>query len=166
MQDLYSIDIGALTPPSLLDICADYVRTNLDTVLEMTTFKGVPQDIIDHVVFKRDLEGRLRGKCKLCRPGRCCVYRMQKMEPCPQDKQDPARANVFGCVCGHSTFHHEVVEESSTLLAGFIPRCWRGKLLTNIFVCCPYRTLRKEAHWIDIYKGKSALCFLFKVPTS
>ncbi|KAF1778286.1 hypothetical protein GQ600_14725 [Phytophthora cactorum] len=44
----------------------DYVRTNLDAVLETTTFKGVPLDIIDHVVFKRDLEGRLRGKCKLC----------------------------------------------------------------------------------------------------
>ncbi|KAF1776339.1 hypothetical protein GQ600_13592 [Phytophthora cactorum] len=56
----------SLTPPSLLDICADYVRTNLDAVLETTTFKGVPLDIIDHVVFKRDLEGRLRGKCKLC----------------------------------------------------------------------------------------------------
>ncbi|KAF1778276.1 Kelch-type beta propeller [Phytophthora cactorum] len=28
--------------------------------------RGVPLDIIDHVVFKRDLEGRLRGKCKLC----------------------------------------------------------------------------------------------------
>ncbi|KAF1776332.1 Kelch-type beta propeller [Phytophthora cactorum] len=112
LQDLYSIDIGALTPPSLLDICADYVRTNLDAVLETTTFKGVPLDIIDHVVFKRDLEGRLRGKCKLCRPGRCCVYRIQKMEPCPQDKQDQTRANHFGCVCGHSTFHHEVVEES------------------------------------------------------
>ncbi|KUF87605.1 hypothetical protein AM587_10005813 [Phytophthora nicotianae] len=69
-------------------------------------------DIIDHVIFKRDLEGRLRGKCKLCRPGRCCVYRMQKMESCPQDKQDPTRSNHFGCVCGHSTFHHEVVEES------------------------------------------------------
>eukprot|EP00644_Phytophthora_capsici_P000749 jgi/Phyca11/505875/fgenesh2_kg.PHYCAscaffold_16_\ len=39
LQDLYSIDIGALTPPSLLDICADYVRTNLDTMLETTTFK-------------------------------------------------------------------------------------------------------------------------------
>ncbi|KAI9910905.1 hypothetical protein PsorP6_010528 [Peronosclerospora sorghi] len=61
LQDLYSIDIGALRPPSLLDICADYVRTNLDSVLETTTFKGVPHDIIDNVIFKRDLEGQLRG---------------------------------------------------------------------------------------------------------
>ncbi|ETI47587.1 hypothetical protein L916_07974 [Phytophthora nicotianae] len=125
LQDLYSIDIGALTPPSLLDICADYVRTNLDAVLETTTFKGVPMDIIDHVIFKRDLEGRLRGKCKLCRPGRCCVYRMQKMESCPQDKQDPTRSNHFGCVCGHSTFHHEVVEESSTLTVIDLCSWWR-----------------------------------------
>ncbi|GMF31850.1 unnamed protein product [Phytophthora fragariaefolia] len=134
LQDLYSIDIGALTPPSLLDICADYVRTNLDTVLETTTFKGVPQDIIDHVVFKRDLEGRLRGKCKLCRPGRCCVYRMQKMEQCPQDKQDPTRTSVFGCVCGHSTFHHEVVEESSTWRAVFI--YWLLARQTDVFCLC------------------------------
>ncbi|KAG2861164.1 hypothetical protein PC110_g2203 [Phytophthora cactorum] len=131
LQDLYSIDIGALTPPSLLDICADYVRTNLDAVLETTTFKGVPLDIIDHVVFKRDLEGRLRGKCKLCRPGRCCVYRMQKMEPCPQDKQDQTRANHFGCVCGHSTFHHEVVEESK--LYGKKPV---GSTSTKVLMLC------------------------------
>ncbi|OWY99300.1 hypothetical protein PHMEG_00029716 [Phytophthora megakarya] len=132
LQDLYSIDIGALTPPSLLEICADYVRTNLDTVLETTTFKGVPQDIIDHVVFKRDLEGRLRGKCKLCRPGRCCVYRMQKTETCPQqEKQDPSRTNVFGCVCGHSTFHHEVVEESK--LYGKKPI---GSTSTKVLMLC------------------------------
>ncbi|KAI9910659.1 hypothetical protein PsorP6_011213 [Peronosclerospora sorghi] len=120
LQDLYSIDIGALRPPSLLDICADYVRTNLDSVLETTTFKGVPHDIIDHVVFKRDLEGQLRGKCKLCRPGRCCAYRMQEVGACPSDDLKPTRGNAFGCVCGHSTFHHEVVEESSALISSVI----------------------------------------------
>ncbi|TDH73744.1 hypothetical protein CCR75_003836 [Bremia lactucae] len=60
LQDLYSIDIGALSPPSLLDICADFVRTNLDCVLETTTFKDFPREIVDQVIFKRDFEGRLR----------------------------------------------------------------------------------------------------------
>uniref|UniRef100_A0AAV1TIM1 Galactose oxidase n=1 Tax=Peronospora matthiolae TaxID=2874970 RepID=A0AAV1TIM1_9STRA len=131
LQDLYSIDIGALTPPSLLEICADYVRANLDVVLETTTFKGVPQDLIDHVVFKRDMEGRLRGKCKLCRPGRCCVYRMQTIESCPQDDPELTRTNRSGCVCGHSTFHHEVVEESK--LYGKKPT---GSTSTKVMMLC------------------------------
>ncbi|CAI5734365.1 unnamed protein product [Peronospora farinosa] len=131
LQDLYSIDIGALTPPSLLEICADYVRANLNTVMATTTFKGVPQDIIDHVIFKRDLEGGLRGKCKLCRPGRCCVYRMQKMEPCPQDDDELTRADLCGCVCGHSALHHEVVEEST--LYGKKPI---GLTSTKVLVLC------------------------------
>lgn len=131
LQDLYSIEIGALTPPSLLDICADYVRTNLDTVLETTTFKGVPQDIIDHVIFKRDMEGRLRGKCKLCRPGRCCVYRMQKNEQSVHEMQDPTRTTHVSCICGHSTFHHEVVEEAK--LYGKRPI---GSASTKVLMLC------------------------------
>ncbi|KAL7678827.1 putative kelch-type beta propeller [Plasmopara halstedii] len=130
LQDLYSIDIGALTPPSLLNICADYIRTNLDSVLETTTFKGVPRDVIEHVVFKRDLEGRLRGNCKLCRPGKCCVYRIRDSEPCPESKQDSKRTSHLSCICGHSTFHHEVVEET---------------------------TLRKEIDRVDFHKSSHAL---------
>lgn len=112
LQDLYSIDIGALSPPSLLDICADFVRTNLDCVLETTTFKDFPREIVDQVIFKRDFEGRLRGTCKLCRPGRCCVYRMQKNDCCPRDIQNSPSTCHSICICGHSTFHHNVVDES------------------------------------------------------
>lgn len=128
---LHSCLSGPQSPPSLMDICADYVRTNLDSVLDLTTFKGVPQgtvcrqetllfimsltdlcfaDLIDYVVFKRDSEGHLRGQCKLCRPGKCCTYRVQQSD----EFANFARPMPVPCDCGHSNFHHELIEDSST----------------------------------------------------
>lgn len=59
-------------------------------------------DLIDFVVFKRDTEGVLRGKCKLCRPGKCCEYRIQQSDGSTRTT----------CDCGHSNFHHELIEDS------------------------------------------------------
>jgi leucine-zipper-like transcriptional regulator 1 len=43
LQDLYSIDVGPMSPPSLLDLCANYARRNVDAILETTTFVGISQ---------------------------------------------------------------------------------------------------------------------------
>ncbi|DAZ98424.1 TPA: hypothetical protein N0F65_000138 [Lagenidium giganteum] len=115
LQDLYSIDVGALSPPSLLDICADYIRRNLDVVLERQSFVGVPSDLLHYVVFKRDGEDYLRGRCKICRPGRCGVYRLRHSEPKTEsvrNKHDHGGNKHFLCECGHSNFHHELIDET------------------------------------------------------
>jgi N-acetylneuraminic acid mutarotase len=120
LQDLYAIDVGALSPPSLVDISADFIRRNVDTILETTTFKGVPKDVLEHVIFRRDGENQLRGGCKTCRSGRCCVYRVRKdSAPAPQspprsvgDKSGSPHRVEHVCFCGHSTFHHELIDES------------------------------------------------------
>ncbi|TMW64004.1 hypothetical protein Poli38472_014709 [Pythium oligandrum] len=119
LQDLYAVDVGPLSPPSLLDICADYVRHNVDSILETTTFAGVSYDVLNHVIFKRDAEGSLRGTCKVCRAGRCCVYRVRQSEN-RQDatrevrsKTDCSQTKQFVCVCGHSNLHHEIIDEQS-----------------------------------------------------
>uniref|UniRef100_K3WQL2 Uncharacterized protein n=1 Tax=Globisporangium ultimum (strain ATCC 200006 / CBS 805.95 / DAOM BR144) TaxID=431595 RepID=K3WQL2_GLOUD len=120
LQDLYAIDVGALSPPSLVDICSEYIRRNTDAILDVTTFKGVPSDVLDHVIFKRDGESHLRGKCKVCRSGRCCVYRVRKDDtpdtenspPANRDKNDTNQKKEYVCLCGHSNYHHELIDES------------------------------------------------------
>lgn len=77
-------------------------------------------DLLEHVIFKRDGENQLRGKCKMCRSGRCCVYRVRK--DCNPAPQSPSRSDTekqgspieHVCFCGHSNFHHELIDESST----------------------------------------------------
>jgi hypothetical protein len=73
-------------------------------------------DLLNHVVFKRDIEGHLRGKCKACRPGRCGVYRVREGET-PSDssrnKEDCPNSKQHICACGHSNFHHELIDEQS-----------------------------------------------------
>lgn len=116
LQDLYAIDVGPVSPPSLLEICSDYVRKNLPAILETTTFEGVSLDIMNYVVFKRDGDDHLRGKCKVCHAGRCSVLRNRQTDT-PVDpvrsKTDATPTRQHMCVCGHSSFHHEMIDEQS-----------------------------------------------------
>ncbi|ETV70104.1 hypothetical protein, variant 1 [Aphanomyces astaci] len=93
LHDLYSIHVGPLSPPSLLALCASYARRNVDDILAYTSFKGVPQCgtkkmvmmscpfivvVLDDVIFQRDGDNVLRGKCAQCRDGRCSVYKLSR----------------------------------------------------------------------------------------
>jgi hypothetical protein len=120
LQDLYSIHVGALSPPPLLDICAEYVRRNLDTVIDSTTLQGASNDVLSYVIFRRDGDNFLRSGCKLCRHGRCSVYRSRKQDMREllqaRDKNGASMtAKPQMCVCGHSNFHHELIDERSKL---------------------------------------------------
>lgn len=88
-------------------------------------------DLIDYVVFKRDDEGNLRGKCKLCRPGKCCIYRAQQSE----GSASMARATPAPCDCGHGNFHHELIEDSSTFHLPVL-FCWVFGSQVDEFCCC------------------------------
>lgn len=115
LQDLYSIDVGALSPPSLLDICAAYVRSNLDTIVEKQNLGVLPPDLVNFVIFSRDGDNVLRGKCNLCKPGRCGVYHDRPLSSRvdrSRGKTEPVPKKQFICMCGHSSFNHDPIDES------------------------------------------------------
>ncbi|KAF0686689.1 Aste57867_21531 [Aphanomyces stellatus] len=131
LHDLYSIHVGPLSPPSLLALCASYTRNHVDQIMMYTSFKGVPQMVMDDVIFRRDSENVLRGKCSLCREGRCNIYKLSRLPPQSMDtamtpggsrsrsastsslssKSKCSLDSAFPCVCGHSNSHHEMIDE-------------------------------------------------------
>ncbi|OQS02125.1 hypothetical protein THRCLA_05483 [Thraustotheca clavata] len=125
LHDLYSIHVGPLSPPSLLNICANYARNNFDRILEHQSFCGVPHDVLGQVIFRRDNSNELRGKCTLCRDGRCSLYKVSRVtqhDNAPQGRHSRSRPNcnasnnlkydgLHPCVCGHGNGYHELIDE-------------------------------------------------------
>ena len=70
-------------------------------------------DLLNHVVFRRDQTGVLRGKCNQCPDGRCDFYRHPRGK-IPYPPQQSLEA-AFECFCGHSNICHEAVDVSGTL---------------------------------------------------
>ncbi|KDO24144.1 hypothetical protein SPRG_10571 [Saprolegnia parasitica CBS 223.65] len=121
LHDLYSIHVGPLSPPSLLNLCAAYTRHNVDRILEHHSFRGVPYDVLGQVIFRRDGDNDLRGKCTVCRDGRCSLYKLSRM-PAPEsapparhlrsrDRPNKHVENTMPCVCGHGNGLHELIDE-------------------------------------------------------
>ncbi|CAK4608420.1 hypothetical protein LEN26_013727 [Aphanomyces euteiches] len=134
LHDLYSIHVGPLSPPSLLSLCATYARNHVDDILHYTSFKGVPPMVLDDVIFRRDGDNILRGKCSICRDGRCSIYQLSRMAPPPQShlegnhsRRPPCNSSssssrekgkaieTFPCICGHASTHHEMIDERKLL---------------------------------------------------
>lgn len=118
LHDLYSVHVGAISPPSLLSLCAAFARNHVDKILVHTSFKGVPAEILNDVIFRRDTENTLRGKCTLCREGRCSMYKLSKIPVEASMRPSRGKGKVveaFPCVCGHSNGHHEMIDEQKLL---------------------------------------------------
>jgi hypothetical protein len=155
LHDLYSIHVGPLSPPSLLSLCATYTRHNVDRILAHTSFRGVPYgahthlyidtylrrfltvddcilmwltiDVLGDVIFRRDAESNLRGKCTLCRDGRCCMYKLSRVmndtyihdynviEVCVWFKYDVLSAGG-DCVCDNRICSHKCATKSMRVM--------------------------------------------------
>ncbi|CCI47194.1 unnamed protein product [Albugo candida] len=115
LRDLYSIELGALCPMSLADLCAAFIRKNYRSMEKSAPFSALPADLLNHVVFRRDQTGVLRGKCNQCPDGRCDFYRHPRGK-IPYPPQQSLEA-AFECFCGHSNICHEAVDVSDTATA-------------------------------------------------
>lgn len=127
----HDMHAGALCPMSLADLCAAFIRKNYRSMEKSAPFSALPAgtasrqthlitaqhvsyaDLLNHVVFRRDQTGVLRGKCNQCPDGRCDFYRHPRGK-IPYPPQQSLEA-AFECFCGHSNICHEAVDVSGTL---------------------------------------------------
>nr|CCA23939.1 conserved hypothetical protein [Albugo laibachii Nc14] len=101
------VHLGALSPLSLVDLCASFIRKNHSTMPLSTPLSALPSDLLCQIVFKRDAIGILRGKCTQCPGGRCDIYRYPRRKM-SIGSHKTTNLNVE-CFCGHSNFFHEHV---------------------------------------------------------
>ncbi|CCI47192.1 unnamed protein product [Albugo candida] len=92
-----------------------FIRKNYRSMEKSAPFSALPADLLNHVVFRRDQTGVLRGKCNQCPDGRCDFYRHPRGK-IPYPPQQSLEA-AFECFCGHSNICHEAVDVSDTATA-------------------------------------------------
>lgn len=80
LHDLYSIHVGPLSPPTLLNTTAAYLRHHYQHVAAITptSFDGVSVDLMEWLVWRRDEKHQLRGGCKNCP---CQTYERYSVTP-------------------------------------------------------------------------------------
>ncbi|OQS00997.1 hypothetical protein ACHHYP_02026 [Achlya hypogyna] len=122
LHDLYSIH-----PPSRATTSTKYSSFNpFEACLKVraASMTVTPlihvEDVLGQIIFRRDADNELRGRCTACRDGRCGLYKLSRMPP-PEapvrhlrsrDRAAPKQLdNALPCVCGHGNGLHELIDE-------------------------------------------------------
>lgn len=118
LHDLFSVHVGTLTPASLLSMCATYMRNNFKQVAEKSKFDGIPRDLVDWVIWRRDMYNNIRGRCKLCPEERCRNYgrvrnQLNTMETQSSFFTSAPYLTECMCVCGHANIEHFKIHEKT-----------------------------------------------------
>lgn len=130
LHDLYSIHVGTLTPSSLLSICATYLRKNVKCIAEKSKFDGIPRDLVDRVIWRRDMYNNIRGRCKLCPKERCQHFECIRVPRSQQQHTMESQGSFFSstnfsecmCVCGHSNVEHYKIHEKTIYSEAMLSR--------------------------------------------
>eukprot|EP00516_Mucochytrium_quahogii_P009441 CAMPEP_0203781450 /NCGR_PEP_ID=MMETSP0099_2-20121227/10244_1 /ASSEMBLY_ACC=CAM_ASM_000209 /TAXON_ID=96639 /ORGANISM=" , Strain NY0313808BC1" /LENGTH=464 /DNA_ID=CAMNT_0050682441 /DNA_START=423 /DNA_END=1820 /DNA_ORIENTATION=+ len=130
LNDLYSIYVGRLSPPTLEELAATYIRKNVSKLSKMGKLDTIPEFVIDSLIWTRDDNGDLRGGrteggrelCKRLALTKGRSYStpspVRKAKRKFQQENEDCSPGVWCAQCGGSAMEHELVREQEFVISG------------------------------------------------